>query len=247
MAVLDGVGEVETRVVAGGLHRVVGLVILGVICARAGSKGLPGKNVRLLRGKPLLNWSIDHAISTPEIDKVVVTADFDLDSRYHEYNIGRPKELAGDTVSKWDVWKWVADYWESEGNDFDAICDLDPTQPLRTVQDVSGSISCWRPGTVLAAVAAGTTSPYYDILEKTPSGTYRISKGGGAYMCRQELPPSYVQSGIYVVSREALRTRRHLFDGEVHGYEMPRERSFDINDETDWRITELFMGGTHTT
>lgn len=218
-------------------------MILGVVCARAGSKGLPGKNVRSLRGKPLLNWSIDHAISTPEIDKLVVTADFPLDSRYHEYSIGRPKDLAGDTVSKWDVWQWVANYWESQGGELDAICDLDPTQPLRTVDDVSGTINAWTGG-VTAAVGQSNLSPYYDILEKMPSGAYRICLGGGAYACRQNLPESYTQAGIYVVSREALRTRKFLFDGNVHGYEMPRERSFDINDETDWRIVEHFMTAT---
>ncbi len=215
-------------------------MILGVICARAGSKGLPGKNTRLMCGKPLLNWSIEHALQTPEIGAVVVTADFQLDANYHAYNIGRPKELAGDTVPKWDVWKWVVEYWEGQGKTVDAICDLDPTQPLRTVGDVSGAVEMWwRPGAVVvAAVAKSNLSPYYDILEKMPSGALQMSKGGGAYMSRQELPPSYTQSGIYVVSRQALRDRLFLFDGDVYGYEMPRERSFDINDETDWRIVE---------
>ena len=225
-------------------------MILGVVCARAGSKGLPGKNTRLMRGKPLLNWSIDHALETPEIGAVVVTADFPLDTKYHAYNIGRPPELAGDDISKWDVWKWVAEYWEGQGKHIDAICDLDPTQPLRTVEDVSGSIACWRPGAVVAAVAETNLSPYYDVLERFPweggigPMMYRISKGGGTYMCRQELPACYVQSGIYVIGRHELRTRKHLFDGYVLGYEMPRERSFDINDETDWRVVELFMGGS---
>jgi CMP-N,N'-diacetyllegionaminic acid synthase len=196
-----------------------------------------------MHGKPLLNWSIEHALATPEVDKLVVTADFALDSRYHEYNIGRPLELTGDDVSKWEVWRWVADYWEAQHRKVDAICDLDPTQPLRTVADISGCVGVFSAGgcPVVAGVAEAGLSPYYDILEKTPSGVYRISKGGGAYMCRQELPSSYVQSGIYVVSREALRARRYLFDGPVCGYEMPRERSFDINDETDWRVVELFL------
>ncbi len=217
-------------------------MILGVICARAGSKGLPGKNTRPMCGKPLLNWSIEHALQTPEIGAVVVTADFQLDD-YHAYNIGRPKELAGDDVPKWEVWKWVVEYWEGQGKAVDAICDLDPTQPLRTAADVSGCIGVWCPPDrpVVAGVAPTGLSPYYDLLEKGPSGALHMSKGGGAFMSRQQLPPCYVQSGIYVVSREALRHRLFLFDGDVFGYEMPRERSFDINDETDWRIVELFM------
>ncbi len=195
-------------------------------------------------GKPLLNWSIEHALQTPEIGAVVVTADFQLDANYHAYNIGRPKELAGDTVPKWDVWKWVVEYWEGQGKHVDAICDLDPTQPLRCPLDIVG---CVRVATgppsrpVVAGIAPTGLSPYYDILERMPSGALQMSKGGGAFMCRQELPPSYTQSGIYVVSRQALRDRLFLFDGDVFGYEMPRERSFDINDETDWRIVEMFM------
>ena len=218
-------------------------MILGVICARAGSKGLPGKNTRLMRGKPLLNWSIEHGLQTPEIGAVVVTADFQLDTDYHAYNIGRPKELAGDDVPKWEVWKWVAEYWEGQGKTVDAICDLDPTQPLRNVSDCTGAISRWNPDVQPVVVGTAPTglSPYYDLLEQGLSGALHMSKGGGAFMSRQQLPPCYMQSGIYVVSREALRSRLFLFDGDVYGYEMPRERSFDINDETDWRIVEMFM------
>ena len=218
-------------------------MILGVICARAGSKGLPGKNTRLMHGKPLLNWSIEHALEVPEIEAVVVTADFQLDTTYHAYNIGRPKELAGDDVPKWEVWKWVVEYWEGQGKTIDAICDLDPTQPLRDISDIAGAIDRWSP--VLHPVVVGTAptglSPYYDLLEKGPSGALHMSKGGGAFISRQQLPPCYMQSGIYVVSRQALRDRLFLFDGDVYGYEMPRERSFDINDETDWRIVEMLM------
>ena len=218
-------------------------MILGVICARAGSKGLPGKNTRLMHGKPLLNWSIEHALEVPEIEAVVVTADFQLDTAYHAYNIGRPKERAGDDVPKWEVWKWVVEYWEGQGKHVDAICDLDPTQPLRTREDVAGCIGCFvgEDQSAVVAIALTGLSPYYDLLEKGPSGALHMSKGGGAFMSRQELPPCYMQSGIYVVSRQALRDRLFLFDGDVYGYEMPRERSFDINDETDWRIVEMLM------
>ena len=218
-------------------------MILGVICARAGSKGLPGKNTRLMHGKPLLNWSIEHALEVPEIEAVVVTADFQLDTAYHAYNIGRPKELAGDDVPKWEVWKWVVEYWEGQGKHVDAICDLDPTQPLRVGEDIVGTIDRWNHTAVpvVAAISHTGLSPYYDILEKGPSGALHMSKGGGAFISRQQLPPCYMQSGIYVVSRQALRDRLFLFDGDVYGYEMPRERSFDINDETDWRIVEMLM------
>lgn len=218
-------------------------MILGVICARAGSKGLPGKNTRLMHGKPLLNWSIEHALEVPEIEAVVVTADFQLDTAYHAYNIGRPKELAGDDVPKWEVWKWVVEYWEGQGKELDAICDLDPTQPLRGASDTTGAINVWEAGgfPVVVGVAPTGLSPYYDLLEKGPSGALHMSKGGGAFISRQQLPPCYMQSGIYVVSRQALRDRLFLFDGDVYGYEMPRERSFDINDETDWRIVEMLM------
>src|SRR3989339_1726633 len=119
--------------------------IIAIIPARAGSKGLPGKNIRLLLGKPLISWTIEHALSSKYIDKVIVSTD---DRKIAEISrkcgaavpFIRPAKLATDKAKGIDVILHAVRWFEKKRNKFDLIMLLQPTSPLRTAGDIEAAI-----------------------------------------------------------------------------------------------------------
>ena len=125
-------------------------VVLGVIAARSGSKGLPQKNIRPLLGKPLIQWSVEQAIECAEITRVVVSTDSAqiaeiACSAGAEVPFVRPASLSGDKVGKFQVWKHALEQCEAVYKEsYDCLVDLDCTSPLRDVDDISAAISQFR-------------------------------------------------------------------------------------------------------
>ena len=117
-------------------------MILGHIGARKGSKGVPGKNYRMIHGKPLIDWSLDQLFAHPMVDAVVVSTD-DEDIYDHTIAKGalkiglRPAHLATDTAGKWGVWQHALEASEALVGPVDAFLDLDCTSPLRLPEDIT--------------------------------------------------------------------------------------------------------------
>ena len=230
------------------------MTILCVIGARGGSQGLPGKNIRLLHGKPLIAWSIEQARATPEIDRIVVSTDSSAiaDAALAagaEVPFGRPAELAGPQVGKCQVWQHALGACESHyGERYEAFVDLDCTNPLRDTVDISNAIAQFRRGRArgvdaVFSICDARKNPYFNLVEPDATGGLRMSKSiGGTVVARQAAPPVFEHvASIYVLDPEYLRRAGHLLDGHAEGYDIGPEKSFDIDSELDFRIVEMLM------
>jgi CMP-N,N'-diacetyllegionaminic acid synthase len=178
--------------------------ILITICARGGSKGIPGKNIRLIGGKPLIAYTIDltKKIKTKWNAKVALsTDDMDIKSVASEYevysNYLRPEYLATDTAGKIDTIKDLLLYEESLVDfKYDFILDLDITSPFRTLEDLDEALELMISNPTaksLFSVNNASRNPYFNMVEKNSSGFYSLVKtnSDGSVMTRQSAPKVY--------------------------------------------------------
>jgi CMP-N,N'-diacetyllegionaminic acid synthase len=223
------------------------MTTIATICARGGSTGLPGKNVRLLRGKPLIAHTIEQALACPRIERVFVsTDDADIAAVARRYGAEvpfmRPAELATTTAPKIPVIQHLVAGVVAMGVDVDRIVDLDPTSPLRNADDILACIELLdeRTDVVITGYPA-EKNPYFNMVELDAAGLACLSKKpAGAVTSRQEAPAVYAMNGsVYVWWRRTLD--RGLWDGAARLHVMPRERSIDVDSLLDFRIVELLM------
>lgn len=221
---------------------------LYVIPARGGSKGIPGKNIKPLAGKPLISYTIDVARElAPDCDICVTTDDADIISTVEAMNLKvpfvRPAELATDHSGTYEVLIHALDFYESQGIHYDTLVLLQPTSPLRTADDVRSCLQLYTPEIdMVVSVMQAATNPYYNAFETDENGFLHISKGDGKYTRRQDAPKVWEYNGaVYVINTASLRkmklgefTRRKM-------YEMSRERSIDLDTPTDWLIAETLI------
>lgn len=222
-----------------------GKSVLGVIPARAGSKGVPRKNARTLCGKPLLGWTIDAARGAACLDRVVLSSDDDeiMDlgrSLGCEVPHRRPAHLASDTAMVVDV---VLNLLDTMRERFDFVVLLQPTSPLREARDIDGAAAaCFAAGApACASVVAAEQSPYL-MYRLEAAGRMVPVLGEGTSSRRQDLPQIYALNGaVYVTESERLRAERKFVGANAVGYEMPRERSIDIDSELDFALAGLLL------
>ena len=218
---------------------------IATVCARGGSKGLPGKNIRLFAGRPLIVHTIEHALACPEIDAVYVsTDDFDIADIARSAGAivpyARPAELATDEVGKLPVIEHLVAHLEQQGELIRHVVDLQPTSPLRESTDISAALQT-RPGAQLVvSVAEAPDNPYFNLAEQGSDGLLHLCKGEGK-MRRQDAPPVYALNGsIYVWLRAALAHAAFhgLWSVEVAPYVMPRWKSVDIDTLEDFEYAQ---------
>lgn len=223
--------------------------ILGHLGFRAGSKGLRGKNTKLLNDKPLFLWTLEQLFSLDFISDVIVSTDdeeaYNTAIKFGALEIGlRPNHLSGDEIAKFDVWKNSAQRYTEMGYKFDAMLDLDCTSPLRTNDDIRGVLDKFlsSKSDISLAITEARKNPYFNLLEKNNDGFLEISKGDGDIYARQKAPHVYEHvSSIYVISKEFLSIGKRFYDAKMTGYELPYERSFDIDSEIDWQIINMLF------
>ncbi len=216
------------------------------ICARGGSVGVPRKNIRSLRGKPLIAWTIEQAAQVPEIDGIYVsTEDDEIAEIAREYGATvpyrRPAHLATSAAAKIPVIIDLVEQVESQGITVDRIVDLDPTSPLRDVSDIQDAVDLLADDVdVVITGYLSDKNPYFNMVEPKGGGSYGLVAGPGNVVARQAAPPVYSMNGsVYVWHRHTID--KGLWDGRAVMHEMPRERSVDIDSELDFRIVELLM------
>ncbi|GLQ34686.1 acylneuraminate cytidylyltransferase [Amylibacter marinus] len=226
-------------------------MIIGHIGVRAGSKGLSGKNMREINGKPLLQWSLDQLLDHPQIDCVVVSTDgqdyLDFAVSKGALDIGlRPAYLASDTASKWNVWEHALEAVEQKtGQVADIFVDLDATSPLRIPQDITDAINLYQtqsPDMVMSCTDA-RKNPYFNLVEPDATGALQVSKPlPNKVVARQQAPVVYEHAAsTYVLDPDYLRRASSLFDGRVIPYLMPAGRCFDIDSPEDFEYVEFLM------
>ncbi|MDB5752805.1 MAG: CMP-N,N-diacetyllegionaminic acid synthase [Ramlibacter sp.] len=218
---------------------------IATICARGGSKGLPGKNVRVFAGKPLIVHSIEQALACAAIAEVFVSTDdaaIAAVARAAGATVPflRPAELATDRAGKLPVIEHLVAFLQVQGRSVARIVDLQPTSPLREAGDISAALAARPEADLVVSVAAARDNPYFNLVEAQPDGWVTLSKGAGQGR-RQDAPQVYALNGsIYVWQRQALAhaARHGLWSVRVAPFVMPRWKSADIDDLEDFEYAQ---------
>lgn len=218
------------------------------ILARKNSKALPGKNLRPLLGKPLIQWTIDQAQEWGK-GHIVVSTDYDKSKVKGVRVLKRPKALAQDGTPKMDSLRHALLKSEAEmGVKFSEIIDLDVTNPMRTVEDIENCYQLFleRKPDVVISVTECRRNPYFNQVESV-GGIIRLCKQPppGAYR-RQDVPYVYaLNCCVYVYSRNFLINESNKVPtvGKMAIYEMPFETGIDIDTIEDWVYVENVLKG----
>lgn len=223
--------------------------VLALIPARGGSKRLPGKNIRILGGKPLIVWSIESVKGIPEICDILVSTD-DLNIAAICANTEalvpwlRPPELATDMATSIDVCKHAMDWYEREKGPIDGLMLLQPTSPFRKPETIATAIKLFKENNNRPVV---TFSP----AESHPMWCYRV-EGNAIYPFvgaidqssrSQDLEPAYVINGeIYIATPEYLRSHTGFLCNETVPLLVEDHReALDIDTDHDWLIAESLL------
>ncbi|MBN1405550.1 MAG: acylneuraminate cytidylyltransferase family protein [Candidatus Omnitrophica bacterium] len=220
--------------------------ILAIIPARGKSKGIPGKNIKMFSGKPLIAWTIQEAKKVKCIDRIVVSTDdkkiAQIAKRYSaEIPFLRPKNLAKDNTPTIDVVMHFLRTMETCLPDI--IILLQPTSPLRSSDDIERALKMLISNNKASAVISmceASENPYW--MKKIQRGGFITGfiKKSRKFLRRQDLPTVYMPNGtIYVYRVKALLKEKTLYPAKTLAYVMPKERSIDIDDMTDFTLAEL--------
>lgn len=225
---------------------------LYIIPARGGSKGIIKKNIKLLNGIPLIGYSINIAKAlSPDEDHIIVSTDSkDIADVACDFGIKmdylRPEFLATDTAGSREVMLHAMDWAEQKRIFFDCIVLLQPTSPLRIIDDVKKCLEVFTDNIDMAVtVKEASSNPYYNCFEvDQSSGFIHLSKGDGEYSCRQSAPKCYEYNGaVYVINPVSLRKEKMSKFKKIIPVEMPMERSVDIDTPIDWLVAEMLLKG----
>ncbi len=219
---------------------------LWLIPARGGSKGIPGKNIKLFCGRPLVAMAVEQALlSASPDDTVFVSTDNDEIARIAEscgdvVPFRRPAPLASDTASTYGVIIHALEEFRRLGRSFGRVVLLQPTSPLRTLDDIKDALALWTPEVdMVVSVCEARTNPYYNAFETSEDGTLHISKGDGHYTRRQDAPKVWEYNGaVYVMTVESLLKGPISSFKKIIPSPMTGERSVDLDTPTDWIIAE---------
>jgi N-acylneuraminate cytidylyltransferase len=221
------------------------------IFARGGSKGLPGKNIRPLNGKPLIAWSIEHALSVKRIDRVIVSTDSDeiaeLARQYGaEVPFMRPAELAGDNSPEWLAWRHALNYLkESTGALPEVMVSVPTTAPLRLPIDIENCLDEYEKGNadMVITVTDAHRSPYFNMVKTNADGSVGLVNPPQSTIARrQDAPVVYdIATVCYVANPVFVMTHNATFEGKVKAVNIPIERAIDIDTLLDFQIAESLL------
>lgn len=224
---------------------------LCTVCARGGSKGVPGKNVRLVAGRPLIAHTIAQALETGLFDRVAVSSDSDAileaaTAAGAHMVIKRPAEMATDQAGKVPaIAHALRSVEEATGRRYDLLVDLDCTSPLRFASDIVDSVRLQEETDAESVITGNPAhrSPYFNLVERSAEGIASLSKPlPDAVLRRQDSPACFDMNGsVYVWKRDSLLNDPRIFYPSTRIHVMPRERSWDIDEELDFTIVEMLL------
>jgi len=225
--------------------------LLCTICARGGSKGVVGKNARDLLGKPVLAWSIAQARETGLFEAIAFSSDSDalLEAALKagaDIAVKRPDEMATDTAPKLPAIRHCLEQAIAQtGRTPEIFVDLDVTSPLRLASDITGAVDLLRqsgaPNVITGAPAR--RSPYFNLVEQRTDGSVGLSKSANPPITRrQDAPRCFdMNASIYVWRVASFLERPAVFYLDTRLFEMPEERSIDIDSDLDFALVELLL------
>lgn len=222
-----------------------------LICARGGSKGLPGKNIKPLNGIPLIGWSINIAKQLNKVSRIIISTDSDDIVKVAkdfgaEVPFMRPENLAQDDSPEWQVWQHAINHIEeSDNEDIDAIVVLPVTAPLRSIEDVNACIDLFESEEVdsVITVSEANRSPYFNMTVNDDSGyASLVISPENQIIRRQDAPEVFDMTTVaYVVNTNAVKLSNGVFKGKVKSIVIPQERSIDIDTLLDFKIAECLI------
>ena len=221
--------------------------VLALIPARGGSKGIPRKNVKPLGGVPLIEWTIRAAQDSRYIDSVVVSTD-DAEIKSVSKNAGaevpftRPAELSTDSATGLSVVRHALDQLPG----YDLVVLLQPTSPLRSVDDVDAAIEMVHSSKcMVVSVVEAAKSPFWMFGLSSDGLLQPLMNEGLSRTNRQELPRAYVLNGaVYAANVNDFVNHESFLSPSTRALIMPAERSIDIDTELDWSLAELMAQRT---
>ena len=217
------------------------------IFARGGSKGIPKKNILPIGGLPLLVHSINSAKSLKVVDRIFVSTDCkEISEIALEHNvevIKRPLYLAQDDSSEWLAWKHAIKYVESYEEKFDRFLSLPTTSPLRTKEDIEKCLKALKKDVDLVlTMSKSNRSPWFNMVTRDKSSKLKLIFNDPRINRRQDTPQCFDLTTIAYVSRpHYIITSSSMWDGIVHGVEIPSERCIDIDNSHDYSLARLLM------
>lgn len=222
---------------------------IAFIFARGGSKGLPGKNIKPLCGKPLLQYAIDVARQAPEITQIFVSTDCDDIARCARTSgaqvIKRPAELASDTAPEWAAWQHAIRYVQQHFGQFTTFVSLPATSPLRIADDVSHAIAKLHQSNadLCLAVTTANRNPYFNMVTRSATDQVQLvnTLANGVHR-RQDAPAIFdITTVVYAAQPDFILQNNRLFDGVITSIEVPKQRAVDIDDIYDFMLAEAIL------
>jgi len=221
------------------------------IFARGGSKGLPEKNILPLGGKPLIAWSIEHAIAVKRIDQIIVSTDSEeIATVARQYGAEvpfiRPAELAQDDSPEWLAWRHALNYMsETTGALPEVMVSVPSTAPLRLPLDIENCLDEYYKGNadMVITVTDAHRSPYFNMVKSNEDGTVGLVNPPKSVITRrQDAPVVYDMATVcYVANPEFVMTHNATFEGRVKAVQVPVERGIDIDTLLDFKIAECLL------
>jgi len=218
--------------------------ILAFIPARGGSKGIPNKNIKLFNGKPLIEWTINSALKSKLISKVIVSSDskkiLSISKKLGADIVLRPKNISGDFATTESA---IKHYIKNTKQSFDTIVLLSPTSPIRKMKDIDNAIKEFKSKKLDSCFSA---SILLDFLiwklnkkkKRYESINYDFKNRG----TRQKRDLNYVENGsIYVFKTDLIKYYNNRIAGKVGMYLMNFWQSFEIDEKDDWKLLETIQ------
>lgn len=222
--------------------------ILYLIPARAGSKGLPGKNTKILGKKPLVTYTLEFVLKNmKEDDELCVSTDDDtIISIAADLGVAipfkRPDELATDTSTTYDVIMHALNFYKERGQSFDCVMLMQVTSPLRLQSDLDKVLKSYDEDIdMVVTVKESKENPYFTLFEEDKEGFLEKSKIGN-FQRRQDCPNVFALNGsMYLMNILALKKGPMNQFKKIKKVIMPNERSVDVDNMADWTLLEYYF------
>ena len=223
-----------------------GKSILAIIPARGGSKGIPRKNIRMLAGKPLIAWTIEEAKKSKYIDRLILSSEDDEIIKVAkewgcEVPFIRPVELAKDDTPGIET---VLHAIKSLNGEYDYIVLLQPTSPMRLVDDIDCCIEVCVFSKAMSCVSVTEVNqhPFWMYTIDSSGYLYPIMQHKNETNCRQDLPSVYVLNGaVYIAENDFLENKKTFLTAMTKAYVMTKKRSVDIDEDIDLELCEILL------
>ena len=220
--------------------------ILGLIPARGGSRGVPGKNIKPLNGKPLIAYTIEAALKSSSLNRLIVSTDdadiAEISKKYGaEVPFKRPAELATDTSPSIDTVMHALDFFSREDVHFDAVCLLQPTVPFRAENDIDSAIQKFINTEADSLISVREVpheyNPYWTFVAQSDSDFLCLAVGETKIISRrQDLPRAYYRDGaVYITRTGVIQNRRSLYGNRIAYFESTGMQAVNIDTREDWQ------------